>query len=350
MAVIRNTKVQLAVGVLLSALFLYLALRPVSLSDLAHALRSLNWFWAVPVIGITFLSMYLRAVRWRWLVRPEGEFTAWRLFGPMMAGFGINSIFPGRLGEFARAYILARGERLSVAAVFATIVVERIFDSVILLILLPIALASTKIDPSFSISYGEFTVTHADIEGLAHKLAIMCGVLSVGAVFMMWSPTRRLMQNIITRLPLIPSHIRGFLIRLLENFARGFASLRDARSWIVVTALTVAIWIAVGWSFQVMAFGFEGMRMTLMQGTAIMVITCFAILIPAAPGYWGLMQIGIVFGMYLLNVETSYARALTYALVLHSLQYFPIVAVGMFCLYREHVSLSEVTRAHPDGP
>ncbi|MCX7717011.1 MAG: flippase-like domain-containing protein, partial [Candidatus Sumerlaeaceae bacterium] len=84
------------------------------------------------------------------------------------------------------------------------------------------------------------------------------------------------------------------------------------------------------------------------RGTAIMVITCFAILIPAAPGYWGLMQIGIIFGMFLLNVETNYPRALAYALVLHSLQYFPIVAVGMFCLYREHVSLSEVTHARQD--
>ena len=345
---IRNTKVQLGVGILLSALFLYLALRPVSLSDLAGALGRVNWLWAAPVVIITFLSMYLRAVRWRWLIRPEGDFSAGRLFSPMMAGFGINSIFPGRLGEFARAYVLARREKLSVAAIFATIVVERIFDSVILLILLPVALASARIDPAFSITYGRFTVTPADIEGLAHKLAVMCAVLSGGALLMIWGPSRRLIQAVIVRLPGLPHRVRDFLVQMINNFVRGFASLRDARSWIVVTALTVAIWITVGWSFQVMAYGFDGMRMTLMQGTAIMVITCFAILIPAAPGYWGLMQIGIVFGMYLLHVETEYPRALAYALVLHALQYFPIVAVGMFCLYREHVSLSEVTRAR-DG-
>ncbi|MCX7717012.1 MAG: flippase-like domain-containing protein, partial [Candidatus Sumerlaeaceae bacterium] len=258
---IRNRKVQLGIGLLLSALFLYLALRPVSLPDLAQALQTVNWLWAIPVVGITFLSMYLRAVRWRWLMRPEGNFTAGRLFGPMMAGFGINSIFPGRLGEFARAYILARGERLSAAAVFATIVVERIFDSVVLLVLLPVALASTRIDPGFTISYGQFTVTHADIEGLAHKLAVMCGVLSIGAVLMMWGPSRRLVQGVIARVPLVPRHLRDALVRLLDNFARGFASLRDARSWVVVTLQTVAIWLTVGWSFQVMAYGFEGMSM-----------------------------------------------------------------------------------------
>src|SRR5881394_4574031 len=109
----RNPKVHLVIGLLISAVFLYIVLKPVNPHDLWQAVRSFKWRWAAPVVALTFLSMYVRAIRWHYLLRPTSIISSRRLFAPLMAGFGVNSILPGRAGEFARAYVLARRDKLS---------------------------------------------------------------------------------------------------------------------------------------------------------------------------------------------------------------------------------------------
>jgi hypothetical protein len=144
--------------------------------------------------------------------------------------------------------------------------------------------------------------------------------------------------------PFAPRRIRFKFSEMVGHFADGLASLRDPKSMVIIILLSLAVWVLVGWSMQILAYGFSGMHMTLTEGIAITVITCIAILIPAAPGYWGLMEVGIVFGLVVLNVEPVYTRALGYAFVCHSLQIFPIIVVGLFCLWKERVSLGEISR------
>jgi uncharacterized membrane protein YbhN (UPF0104 family) len=88
-------------------------------------------------------------------------------------------------------------------------------------------------------------------------------------------------------------------------------------------------------SFQIAALGFKSMSIGFVQGQAINVLTCLAILIPAAPGFWGLMELGIVFSLAIFAIESDPNKALAFALLVHSLQYFPIVIYGLGCLWNE---------------
>lgn len=346
----KKSHAQLLAGLAVSAVFLYIALRPVNMGDLAGAMKAFNWLWALPFIAVNLLSMWLRAWRWKYLLEPAGKFTTGRLFSPMMAGFAVNSLFPARLGEFARAYILGKRESVPVSGVFATVVVERIFDSIVLLAMLPIALASIKIDPSFEITFGNFpAITHEHLTRLSRNLAIACGMLVFAVFLLMLPPVQRLFEAVVSRTPLLPQRFRDFIVRLFQQFVAGLDSLKSARAWIAVIGLSVAVWVVIGWAHVVLSWGFAGMDMSLMQGIVIMVITCIAIAVPAAPGFWGLMQLGIVAGMYLTGVERDYARALGFAFVFHALQYFPVVAIGMACLWKEHISLSDVSHASEES-
>lgn len=97
-----------------------------------------------------------------------------------------------------------------------------------------------------------------------------------------------------------------------------------------------------------MPYGFAGMEaMTITEATALMVITCLAILIPAAPGYWGLMELGIKFGMVILAIDTNASRIMAYALIMHALQYFPITGVGLYCLWKSQITVSEIQHKTP---
>src|SRR5690606_27952397 len=100
----KNPRIQLAFGIVISVVFLYLALRGVDPQSLWEAMRNFNWWWAIPFVGLTLLSMWVRAWRWRYFLLPTANLSTCQLWHPMMAGFAINGLLPARLGEFARAY------------------------------------------------------------------------------------------------------------------------------------------------------------------------------------------------------------------------------------------------------
>jgi uncharacterized membrane protein YbhN (UPF0104 family) len=418
----KNPRIQLAFGIALSLVFLYLALRGVDPQDLWMAITSFNWWWALPFTVLTLFSMWLRAWRWRYFLLPTADLSTARLFGPMMAGFAMNGLLPARLGEFARAYVLGRKENLPFSRIFGTIVVERIFDMFILLGLLVYVFSTLQINPDISypystkgevsrvalaamalcagaallglgyailtrfrleqakrhlaiisksfmaggailllaapvllvalpeiVAYGtEYEINGPMLKQLSSKVAIASVVLLAGALLLVWPAASRLIQRVIGSLPLLPQGLRSGVISLMDTFAEGMQSLRSPRLIAIVTLQSLAVWVTIAWSFQIMPYGFEGMRaMTMSEATALMVITCLAILIPAAPGYWGLMELGIKFGMVILAVDTNPSRIMAYALIVHALQYFPITGIGLYCLWKSQITMSEIQQERP---
>lgn len=424
----KNPKIQLLVGIIISAVFLVLALRGVSMHDLWAALVSFNWLWAIPFVGLTIFSMWLRAWRWRYFLLPTADLSTGRLFGPMMAGFAINGLLPARIGEFARAYVLARKESLPFPRLFGTIVVERIFDTLVLLALLAYVFTTIEIDPSVSYPYStagsmgmhtlsfiivglglllllgswiwrsraaqsespravlckilnslivlgamlllgggalyfltpsdaiwqygsSYEINSATLKQLSTKMALLSVVLLVGALLLVWPAASRLIQTIISKFPLVPGGIRKALLSIMHTFSEGMHSLRSPKLIAIVTVQSILVWLTVAWSMQILPYGFGEMRaMTMSEAIALMVITCLAILIPAAPGYWGLMELGVKFGMVILAVDTNPSRVMAYALIMHALQYFPITGIGLYCLWKSQITMSEIQHERPAAP
>src|SRR5690606_37820346 len=101
--------------------------------------------------------------------------------------------------------------------------------------------------------------------------------------------TREMIRVLVETVPFAPRWVRLKASGFIMSFAEGLASLRDPKSTVIVLILSAVVWVLIAWTYQIAGFGFSGMRMTLMQGVAITVLTCLAILIPAAPGFWGLL-------------------------------------------------------------
>ena len=124
---------QFWVGLVISIFFVYLALRNLHLADVWQAMKTAKYWWLVPGVAVYFLGVWVRTWRWHYLLRPLKKIPTRTMFPIVCIGYMGNNIYPARAGEVLRAVILKQREGVSVSASLATIIVERIFDGVVML-------------------------------------------------------------------------------------------------------------------------------------------------------------------------------------------------------------------------
>lgn len=128
------------IGLVISLAFLYLAFQGQDFGEIWEALRSANYWWMIPAVGVYFLAVLARSWRWHYLVRPIKNISPFRLFPILVMGYMGNNLFPFRAGEVLRAYLLRRKEDISMSASLATIAVERLFDGLTMILIIVVVL------------------------------------------------------------------------------------------------------------------------------------------------------------------------------------------------------------------
>ena len=131
---------QLLLGVLVSLLFLWLAVQGLHLQEVLGYLRSANYWWLLPGVAVYFLAVWARTWRWHYLLRPVKVLAIRRLFPIVCIGYFGNNVFPARLGELLRAYVLRRDADVPISTSLAPIIIERVFDGLVMLLFVFLAL------------------------------------------------------------------------------------------------------------------------------------------------------------------------------------------------------------------
>src|SRR5574342_445880 len=126
-------KWQFWLGVLISLLFIWLALRGLRLEQFWEAVKGANYIWLLPGIAVYFVGVWVRAWRWHYLLGPIKKIPTKTMFPITTIGYMGKNIYPARAGEVLRAVILKRREGVPISASLATIIVERIFVGVVML-------------------------------------------------------------------------------------------------------------------------------------------------------------------------------------------------------------------------
>ena len=107
---------QFWLGVVISAVFVALALRGLKLDEVWADLRAANYLWLVPGVAVYFIGVGVRTWRWHYLLKPLKEVAVRQLFPVVVIGYMGNNVYPARAGELLRAYVLKRNEGVSVSA------------------------------------------------------------------------------------------------------------------------------------------------------------------------------------------------------------------------------------------
>jgi len=315
------------IGLLISVIFLWLALRGLSLAELMAELPGLDYWWLLPGIAVYFVAVWARSWRWHYLLRPIKAIPTGKLFPIVTIGYAGNNIFPARAGEVLRAVVLKRHEGVAISASLATIIVERVYDGVVMLAFIFInlpKLAGLTADSGFV----------GDIRTLAvFGTVVFFGVLLVFLLAAM-APERAL--AIFTWLMrLAPARYRQKLVDLAGKFLGGLAALRSPRDALMIFVTSVVIWLleTVKYWFVMHAFPFEVDFFTLMLMNGIVNL---ATTIPSAPGYIGTFDAPGIAVLSAYGVERT--LAVVYTLVLHAALWFPITALGLYYMAREGMS------------
>ncbi len=312
-------------GMLISAILLAFVLRKQDLPEVWHALQNAQYFWLLPGVAVYFLGVGARTWRWHYMLRPLKVISLQQLFPFVCIGYMGNNIYPARAGELLRSYALKRRTGVPISATLATVVVERLFDGLTMLLFVFITLPIAGLGSRYS------------------TFVVLFSLLFIGAlvVFLLLAAMPERAQAIYGRLieRLLPERLQPRVREPLDLFLEGLHSLRRGRDVMMIFITSVVIWLfeTGKYWFVMHAFPFhvDFYVLMLMNG----VVNLFTTL-PAAPGYIGTFDAPGIEILENFGVAGSVATA--YTAVLHAALWLPITALGAFYLWREHLSWEEV--------
>jgi uncharacterized protein (TIRG00374 family) len=324
----------LALNLGISLVFLNLVFARVEWEAMLVALTRANYWMLLPSFALVVLSLFLRTWRWQWLLRAVGRVPFGPAFRAANIGIGANMVLPARAGEFLRAYALGRATGSSKTAVFATLVVERIFDGLtILLSLLVVVLLG---------------VQSTDLK----RIGIVGGVFYLGALagVSIFYFRQAWFASIIKRL--LPEAWSTRVLNLLYAFADGLNVLRNGRQLLVVSLQSLLIWFVIGWSFYPVTLAFDfGARVPLFTPFLLLPLLALGLTIPGAPGgvgimqYMGVLALQLSFAAVGATLAPDYAeQAAAFSLLMHFSQAAPEVALGAWAFLVEGLTWGEVEK------
>ena len=322
--------VQFGIGLLISAVCLWFAMHDVRPAEVFAALAQANYFGFAGLVALTLFGFWLRAFRWRWLLTTSRPVSLDSLYSATMIGFMANNLLPLRLGEFVRAWALGRREGVPKSTVFATVVVERVVDMITLIAIFGIAMWIRPI--------GAGTEAGDMVRQGAGVMVIASLGLTAFVVVLERQPNlaRALLRFVSSRLP---EKIGSRVANSLDHFIDGLALFRDLPrlAWVFFLSFVMFGVFALCLTVSMWAFGIQA---PWYAGLVMLVITAIGIMVPAAPGYIGTMNIACKVGLKLFDVGPEVS--VPFSWFYWAGQWIPITLVGLWYLRREGLSLASL--------
>lgn len=321
-------KKQFIIGLLISAVFLYLAFRQVDIPEMVDALSKANYWWLVPGVAFMFISLVIRAIRWRLFLLPIGHVPFKKLYSAMMIGYMANNVFPLRLGEVLRALAIGKSANISKTTSFATILVERIIDVISLLVIL-----------GFTVFFHEFPPNIRN----AGVIIFIGSILLVVFIILLLRKTTKTLRFIGFLISPFPLKIKKKIYRTIKKFLTGFEVFRQTRHYAVIIFQSVLLWVLYAGIIYVTFYAFD-MKLEndnpFIASLVILVMVSIGIMIPSSPGFVGTYHYLCMQGLALFGVGES--DALSFAIVLHISNYIPLTLVGLYYFWRENMHIRDV--------
>ena len=284
-------------GVLVGALFLYLTARNVDLDKAAAAIYAINGWWMVPLAVVYSLTFFVRSLRWQLMFPDDSRPSLRHTIDAFMIGKVSNNFLPGRLGELIRAAVIGRIlPKVGLTGSLATIVLEKFFDLLAVILLLGIALLSAPLPPWAS---------NAGLALIATALLILLTLVAAGKVGarVSYASGNGPDSGVVDR-------VKRLTRQTLQKFSTGLFALRSLRHFTALSALTLFLWF---WEVIIIYICLQAFSIPVPFTAAIvaLVFLCLGTMLPSAPGFIGTYQLFIVAALQLYAVPETSAFALS---------------------------------------
>jgi glycosyltransferase 2 family protein len=320
------------VGVLVSVVFLWVALRGLDLERFWQTLGEANYWWIVPGVLVYFVAVLVRTWRWHYMLRHIKPIPTMRLFPVVVIGYMGNNVYPVRAGEVLRSYVLRRKEGVAMSASLTTAILERIFDGLVMLLFVFVTLPFAPLPPV----YQNMVLVFSGLFGLALLVFFVIAARPERIrLLYAWGVNR-----------VLPEALRPKVHDLFDHAIEGLQSLRSPREMALIFLTSTLIWLTetTKYWFVMHAFPLDVPFSVLMLMTAV--VNLFTT-IPSSPGYVGTFDAPGIAVLKQFNV--GHAVATGYTLVLHVALWLPITLLGAYYMLRESISWKDIERATREG-
>ena len=309
------------IGLALSVVFLWLALRNVEWSGVGSAWRGARLDLLALGTALLAGSWFVAAIRWRVLLSGVAGLRIRDAFAFIMIGYLANTVLPLRLGDLARASLMGRRKNAGISRALGSIASERLMD-VLMLVALTLALMRVLEIPA-AIQAGLTGMVAAGLVGLVGLMAV--------------SLNRKHLPRLTAFLAkIVPHRLADRVTTLLGNFSSGADVLHRPAGFLAVVALSAGVWLAAGAGTLAWVTAFH-LDVPWYAGFFVLVMVNLGSAIPSSPGYVGVYH---YLAMLALSLWTPDRNAtLAYAIGTHALNMLANVGLGSFYLTREGVSL-----------
>jgi len=311
-------------GIAISAGFFAWFLRGLSLAQVWADLRAADYWYIIPGVAVYFLAVVARTWRWQYLLRPSGQIPLRRLFPIVVIGYMGNNVYPARAGEFIRSYVLRRDTGVPISASLATVLIERVFDGLVMLLFVFVALPFVSLP-----SWLHRVVVASTVLFAAATVVIMAMALRPKAFLAAyaWSERR-----------LLPARARPKVGSIVERFIEGMGGLRRPSDVLMVFVTSALIWLTETTKYWILMHGFP-FRVDFIVLMLMTAVVNLATTVPSAPGYLGTFDAPGIKILAAFGVQESVAAS--YTLVLHAALFLPITLLGFYYMGKKSISWAD---------
>lgn len=317
------------IGVAISVILVVVSLGGLKLDQVWGTLRTANLAWIAPGVAAYFIAVLFRTWRWQYLLRPHKRVALGPLYQIVMIGYMGNNIYPARIGELLRAYVLRREQDVPMAYSISNVLLERIVDGLVMVAFVLIGLSRV---PNLSAAALNLVLFAATAFGIATGVFFWFALRPATA--------ERFAHAVVERL--LPHRLHPPLMRFVTRFVEGAQSLRSPADLAVIVVLTIVAWLVETvkyWCIE-RAFGLplQFIDLMLLNGAANL-----STIIPSGPGFVGTFDAAGIGVLTALGLDANTAAA--YTLALHAVLWLPVTAAGAFFLLRKGMRWGDLQRA-----
>jgi len=328
---------RLVVGVVISLVFLYLAVRGIDWSEAWLSFRQANYIYLIPALLLLIAINWVRAYRWRLLMGNDHGLSLSRVFWIVNIGYFFNNVFPAKVGEIVRAYLAGRAIPGGIGQALSSLLIERLLDVLTLVVLLVILLLFIPLPP------------------WATQAGLLFGAVTVGGTIVLLVLARIGNRSVdwlwrfVGRIPVV-GHPK--VKEALQNLLAGFGVLTQGKLLPGVILSSALIWFGYGLFNYILMVAFRMTDLPFGAAALVLCATGFSMVLPSSPGAMGVFEWAAVQALAVFSVAESPAFA--YAVGLHLFTNVVLIIMGLVGLLREGVSYATIrekalAKAAPDA-
>lgn len=338
---LKSVRLWIQLGI--SYIFLDITFHRIDFISFIKNFRYIDLKIFVLIVLIIYITIFIRSYKWKYLLSHIKKVRILNLFKATLVGFMGNAIFPARLGEILRAFILGKYEKISKLTVFSTIILERIFDGIVV---------------------GGFFLYILIFNPLKNPYFIRAGITAGGIYIILiigiiiFYFRYELFYNFIKhKVKFLSLNYKKKILKFLNSFYAGLHIFDNLKELILFILLTILIWILCAVETYLFLKSMNIFKVFFLPTdfSPIFLSILFAfimtigIAIPSGPGAAGPFQASIVFTFVLLLPQTikdpvKYNYVASFSMYIWGTQIISVVVGGLYVIIRDGIKIKKLQK------